>query len=681
MSETIDLLLLNASNYPGQPIYPYAFVQVSALARQRGLQVVRHDFLETPASEWCPTLAHLISSFRPRIVGFHVRQADSQYISQYKRILYAAPSAIRYFPVDDTRFLIEEVRRLTSVPVVVGGFGFSVHTQRMLEFLQPDYGVCGDPDAFFEAFDALASGDISLAHQVPNLIYWDGDEYRHNPRAYFSPLPRPEYDDTVFSELCRFYASRGRRLSLGLFGDADVPVEVARGCPCSCYFCTEPHIKGRRIRHRDLDAIMEDVAFLAARDVRCVWFVCSEINMGGMDFALSLAARMEAFNAQRGHRRMLWKAYCMPRPGMSKANLRIMMSAGYIPGWNEFMSFDDRNLHRSRMPYRSEHAVEYLRDVLELSHDAAVFHGPPIQKLEMFLGSAYADAQAIRSTLAVVDREDLRQADGGVIMATRVYELDGRLTCGDAASLISIGPRGPQVTPDTLRPTFHYAPKLLDALGSTDHVESFLHFISQTFLSHKFRASLDIRAFLALNISAGRLADHIRHQAPFGLACVTEIQSGRQESGIDAGTRALYQASDALSVAIWKDPSAARVRALLDLGAEAADVRLLTITRVLNILLHTNEPAFQPVYAFLGLAHQDDRRTPYRIMRQLYKHFASTEDLVSRVCARFSIEPESLTYLQLCHLLYDNNVRIDPLYASLLFDYAVPSELKTAAGA
>ena len=365
MSETTDLLLLNASNYPGQPIYPYAFVQVSALARRQGLHVVRHDFLETPASEWLPTLAHLVSSCQPRMVGFHIRQADSQYIAQYKRISYATPSAIRYFPVDDTKLLIEEVRRRTSVPIVVGGFGFSVHTHRMLEFLRPDYGVCGDPDAFFDVFDALARRDVSLAQQVPNLIYRDGDGYRHNHRAYFPPLPFPEYDDNVFSELCRFYASRNRRLSLGLFGDADVPVEVARGCPCSCYFCTEPHVKGRRIRHRDLDAIMEDVAFLAARDVRCVWFVCSEINMGGMDFALNLAARMDAFNSQRGHRRMLWKAYCMPRPGMSKENLRVMMSAGLFPAGTSScrstIAIFTRHGCRIELNMRSSTSETYLR--------------------------------------------------------------------------------------------------------------------------------------------------------------------------------------------------------------------------------------------------------------------------------------------------------------------------------
>ena len=32
-----ELLLINASNFPGQPIYPYGLVQVRALAKQRGL--------------------------------------------------------------------------------------------------------------------------------------------------------------------------------------------------------------------------------------------------------------------------------------------------------------------------------------------------------------------------------------------------------------------------------------------------------------------------------------------------------------------------------------------------------------------------------------------------------------------------------------------------------------------
>jgi tRNA A37 methylthiotransferase MiaB len=87
-----------------------------------------------------------------------------------------------------------------------------------------------------------------------------------------------------------------------------------RGCPCRCYFCTEPQVKGRKPYKRDIEVILQDVAFLADRDVRCVWFICSELNMAGMSFPREFAARMQAFNADRGSRRVLWKAYNMPQP-------------------------------------------------------------------------------------------------------------------------------------------------------------------------------------------------------------------------------------------------------------------------------------------------------------------------------------------------------------------------------
>ena len=46
--EPSDLLLLNASNLPTTPIFPYAFVQVTALARRFGLRVARFDFVGLP---------------------------------------------------------------------------------------------------------------------------------------------------------------------------------------------------------------------------------------------------------------------------------------------------------------------------------------------------------------------------------------------------------------------------------------------------------------------------------------------------------------------------------------------------------------------------------------------------------------------------------------------------------
>ncbi len=69
----IDFLFLNLSNLPGRPVYPYAFVQVSALARRAGLSVVRWDGLDLSLQHKLECIEHLIQTHRPRAIGFTVR--------------------------------------------------------------------------------------------------------------------------------------------------------------------------------------------------------------------------------------------------------------------------------------------------------------------------------------------------------------------------------------------------------------------------------------------------------------------------------------------------------------------------------------------------------------------------------------------------------------------------------
>ena len=79
----MDLLLLNASNLPDKAVYPYAFVQVSALARHFDLTVARFDFVRLNRQQIRLHLTRLIRRHRPRMIGLHLRQADSVVESDY----------------------------------------------------------------------------------------------------------------------------------------------------------------------------------------------------------------------------------------------------------------------------------------------------------------------------------------------------------------------------------------------------------------------------------------------------------------------------------------------------------------------------------------------------------------------------------------------------------------------
>jgi hypothetical protein len=392
--KTVDLLLLNASNYPPKAVYPYAFAQVSAVARRHGLQVARFDFVGLNKRQIRAYVATLLRQYQPRMIGLHLRQADTVVESDYRLPPEGAPSKY-YLPVDDTRDLIGAIRSMAHTPIVVGGFGYSTHALRIAQRLDVDFGVQGEPDGFFAHFEEVLAR--RTLDQIPNLIYKHAGAYRANPRVYFPPSAEPEYTAEIIDELTRF-----RREHPNDDGSMPhVPVEISRGCPHHCYFCCEPAVKGRQIRIRDWDAVEKDILALDRRGIRRLWFVCSEINFDNR-FPIQIARRMAALNRGRDRgRRIHWRSYNLPR--MSKRDLRAMIASGFEPGWNDFVSFEDRNLRRCRIPYRATDAVAYCRNFHTLAQEFSL-RIEEAGTFYMFLGNAFADGQAISTTLRLVEQ-------------------------------------------------------------------------------------------------------------------------------------------------------------------------------------------------------------------------------------------------------------------------------------
>lgn len=146
-----DFLLLNASNMIEDPIFPYAFVQVSAVARRFGISVRSHDFVFDSPHSWQRKLDRLLSVHQPRLIGIHLHQVDSLIVQDYKN------GDSEFWPIEATHFLIRQIRGLTKIPIVIGGFGFSCDPRGIIEYLQTEYGVVGDPEPLFENFNKIVS--------------------------------------------------------------------------------------------------------------------------------------------------------------------------------------------------------------------------------------------------------------------------------------------------------------------------------------------------------------------------------------------------------------------------------------------------------------------------------------------------------------------------------------------
>jgi hypothetical protein len=62
------VLLLNASNLEKFPVYPYAFIQIPAVARQAGIEVICKDLLGIPHERWKQTIQTLIERHNPAMI-------------------------------------------------------------------------------------------------------------------------------------------------------------------------------------------------------------------------------------------------------------------------------------------------------------------------------------------------------------------------------------------------------------------------------------------------------------------------------------------------------------------------------------------------------------------------------------------------------------------------------------
>jgi hypothetical protein len=408
----VDILFINLSNLPGRPVYPYAFVQVSALARRVGLSVVRWDGLELSLQHKLDCIAQLIRNHQPRAVAFTIRQADSVAADNYISIDAKTPAKNPWFPVEETRAAILHVRQLTDAKIFVGGFNFTVNSVSAAEYLQPDFGILGEPDEFFRHFDEVLQG---RTEGISNLVYRANGKWQQNQRVFWGPLDDIEYSEDIIDEIFRFHGERTLRNAhlesvpgLGSYKDTgiSIAIEIARGCPCACVFCCEPKVKGTTVQLRNLDVIEAEIHNLLRYGLRYYWFICSELNFA-KDHVLELAERVIRINETLANP-IFWRSYFLPVK-FNKDEFRLLLRSGLLIEQSApFSTLSDENLKQMREPYRVRHALEHIKNLMELNEEPEFAERrQPRWVLWSWLGNPYATLDSIRTTLETFTKNQL----------------------------------------------------------------------------------------------------------------------------------------------------------------------------------------------------------------------------------------------------------------------------------
>ena len=384
---------------------------VAATARRGGHEVKVVDLLAEGADSSSFRLA--LESWNPGVIGVSIRNVDDQ-------------------SMQDTRFLLEGVRDViadcrafSEAPVVLGGAGYSIFPESILDFLEADMGIQGEGEAAFPALlERLEAG--AALEGTPGL-YLPGRGLQ-GARAFeteLDRLPLPEPGLWIPADLPRT--------------DTWIPIQTRRGCPMRCSYCSTATIEGRRIRKRSPETSVRWMAEHVRAGFRRFHFVDNTFNLPG-DYAREICRTLVKERLD-----VCWR--CIVYPGkLDRSLVNDMAGAGCAEVSLGFESGCDRILRAMNKGFGTG-------DVARLSKALA---GRGVRQMGfLLLGGPGETRESVEESLAFADSLPLDMVK--VTAGIRIYPGTAL-----ARSAVEDGILRPEE--DLLVPRFYVVPALRDWL-------------------------------------------------------------------------------------------------------------------------------------------------------------------------------------------------------------------------
>ena len=178
-------LLISANTETiNMPALPIGLGCVADALEASGHQVAFLDLMGV--DHWQPLLKQTLARSMPDVIGISIRNIDDQ-VSDQPRFL-----------LEEARHVVGFCRAITEAPIVLGGAGYSIFPESVLDYTRADMGIQGEGErAMVLLLDRLRSRRSLAA--VPGLFI--RGQGRQAPRLFERhldrlPLPGPERFDS-----------------------------------------------------------------------------------------------------------------------------------------------------------------------------------------------------------------------------------------------------------------------------------------------------------------------------------------------------------------------------------------------------------------------------------------------------------------------------------------------------
>jgi radical SAM superfamily enzyme YgiQ (UPF0313 family) len=270
--------------------WPLGLACVAAATLAAGHKVSILDFMLTPHPR--ERLRRIIDEFSPDIIGMSIRNIDDQSMESTR------------FLLDEAREVIADCRTVSAAPIVLGGAGYSIFPEALLEYLEADMGIQGEGEnAFCELLGRMERNeDLS---DVPGLYV--AGQGAQGKRGFVKdldhlPLPSPSMLSLPVSD-----------------EDFWLPVQTRRGCPLHCSYCSTSTIEGGFVRKRSPKLVVRWLADWINTGLHRFYFVDNTFNLPPV-YAKALCKEMASVIPD-----IVWR--CILYPGRIDEELVSLMAA------------------------------------------------------------------------------------------------------------------------------------------------------------------------------------------------------------------------------------------------------------------------------------------------------------------------------------------------------------------
>ena len=327
---------------------PLAIEYLSSALESEGFQVSLLDLCI--ASDVRAAIRSFFATHDADLIGVTLRNLDDIHYGR--------------FMVPELREIIRHIRDATDAPIVLGGSGFSICPERVLDYCGLDMGIAGEGEF---ALPMLARNFLNPAKrkEVPGLVYRDNTGFRRNP------VGLADLSGTCFSHRSKVdysgYDFTGKKVG----GTA---IQTKRGCTQDCIYCVVPAIEGRVMRLRPVADIVDEIENLLRRGIDRFFFADSEFNYPEEH---AMAICREIVDRKLGGR-IRWTVYMAPKP-FSIELAKLMVEAGCRLAIPTIENANEKILRIMRKDFTPDDVREMARNCREagLTFELCTMWGGP----------------------------------------------------------------------------------------------------------------------------------------------------------------------------------------------------------------------------------------------------------------------------------------------------------------